>query len=92
MGKEVVLFSSEETKDRGGVVEFLRMLADKIDQGQVTLRQGEEDVQLIIPPTLVLEVKVEEEAKKQGRTQRSLEVELEWYEGEDVEDRGVSLA
>ena len=82
MGKEIVLFESEEKQSRQNVVAFLRELADKVEQSRVVLQKGSESLTLEIPANLTLEIKAEEEDKK-GRTQRSLEVELEWYEGEE---------
>jgi amphi-Trp domain-containing protein len=82
MGKEVVLFQSEEKKSLADVAAFLHQLADKIAQGQVILLQGEEEVALDLPNNVVLELKAEEEAKK-NKTQRSLEVEIEWIVGDD---------
>lgn len=84
MGKEVVLFQSEEKQSRQNVAAFLRQLADKVEPGQVVLQKGAESLTLNLPATVTLEVKAEEEDKK-GRTQRSLEVEIEWYEGEEEE-------
>jgi amphi-Trp domain-containing protein len=89
MGREKVLFSSEERSSAQDVASFLRQLADKIEQNEIILKQGSEEVRLAIPNNLVLELKAEEEVKG-DRTQRSLEVELEWYEGEDA-DRSVRL-
>lgn len=82
MGREIVLFESEEKQSRQNVVAFLRELADKVEQSRVVLQKGGESLTLEIPANLTLEIKAEEEDKK-GRTQRSLEVELEWYEGEE---------
>ncbi len=82
MGKETVLFASEERQSLRNVAEFLRQLADKLDGNQVVLRQGQQQITVDIPDNVVLELKVEEEQKKQ-RTQRSLEVEIEWYEGDE---------
>lgn len=81
MGRETVLFESEERKGLAEVAEFIRQLADRLDQNEVVLRRGSEEITLNLPRNVVLELKVEEEDKK-GRTQRSLEVEIEWYEGE----------
>ena len=44
MGKETRLFKSEERRTRSEVSAFLRQLADKLDQGQVILRQGKEEI------------------------------------------------
>jgi amphi-Trp domain-containing protein len=88
MGKEIVLMKSEEKLPRAQVAAFLRELADKVESGTVTLKQGGEELTLEMPATVELEIKAEEEAKK-TRTQRSLEVEIEWYLGE--QDSGISL-
>ena len=90
MGKEIVLFKSEERKDLAGVVVFLHQLADKLAGNQVVLRQGTEEIVVNIPNNVVLELKVEEEDKK-GKVKRTLEVEIEWLEG-DESGGAVTLA
>ena len=82
MGKEIVLFKSEERKDLASVVAFLHQLADKFAGNQVVLRQGTEEIVIDIPNNVVLELKVEEEDKK-GKAKRTLEVEIEWIEGDE---------
>lgn len=82
MAKEVVLFQSEEKQNLQSAADFLHQLADKLAQGQVVLRQGNQEVVLDIPHNIVLELKAEEEAKKR-KTQRSLEVEIEWIVGDE---------
>ena len=89
MGKEIVLFSSEEKRDRNSVADFLHQLADKVASGEVILRQGGEELALALPQNLVLEIKAEEEIKN-TKVQRSLDVEIEWFEG-DNSDATVSL-
>lgn len=89
MGKEVVLFSSEEKQNLQTVSNFLHQLADKVAGGQVILRQGDEELVLTLPQNVVLEIKAEEEAKK-TKIQRSLEVEIEWIVG-DQGNTGVTL-
>ena len=82
MGKEIVLFKSEERKDLASTVAFIRQLADKLATNQVVLRQGSEEIVIDIPDNVVLELKVEEEDKK-GKIKRTLEVEIEWIEGDE---------
>ena len=77
MAEEVVLFKSEEPKSLDDVAIFLRQLANRLDGNEVVLRRGEEEVRLAIPNRVVLELKAEEEGNK-----RSLEIEIEWTEGE----------
>jgi len=90
MGKEIVLFKSEERKDLASVVAFLHQLADKLAENQVILRQGSTEIVVDIPDNVVLELKVEEEDKK-GKIKRTLEVEIEWIEG-DESGGAVTLA
>jgi len=83
MGKETILFSSEERAEVQFVADFLRQLADKLTAGEVIFRQGDQELAVTIPRQLVLEIKVEDEAKR-NKTQRSIEVELEWNLGEET--------
>ncbi len=76
---EKILFKSEEQRSSQEVASVLRSFADKIEEGKVVLRKGEEETELHIPSNLTIEIKVEEEIK--GRTKKSLEIELEWIEG-----------
>ncbi len=89
MSKETILFSSEEPRSLQSVAEFLRQLADKLDQKEVTFKQGKQELNVRVPNNVVLEIKVEEEAKKR-KTQRSIEIEIEWNEGDEGVG-GVSL-
>ena len=91
MGRERILFKAEERKGLAEVAEFLRSLADRLEGGAVTLKGGSGDLEILLPGTVVLEVKVEAEEKR-GGIKRSLEVEIEWREGDDASSGGVSLA
>lgn len=83
MGKETRLFKSEERMSRPDVSAFLRQLADKLANGQVVLRQGQEELTLTPPQNLILEVQVEDEDKGAKGVQHSLEVEIKWFDGDD---------
>jgi amphi-Trp domain-containing protein len=82
---ENVILKSEEKKSRSEVVEFLKEIAQKIDSGTVTLIQGEESVELLIPHHLTLELKIEEKIKPNKPRKMQLEIELEWVEGDKEE-------
>ncbi len=88
MGKEITLFKSEDRKSRAEICDFLRHLADRIEAGTVTLRQGSEEIVLEMPEQLVLEVKAEDEQKSDKDVQHSLEVELKWWDGIEAEGGG----
>lgn len=84
MGRETILFKSEEKKSASEAAAIIRQLADRVEQGALTLGQNENRITLDIPQNLVLEIKVEEEEKT--KIKRSLEIELEWVVG--AEDQG----
>lgn len=82
MGNETRLFKSEERMSRGDASSFLHQLADKLAEGRVVLRQGQEETELHVPDRLILEVQVEDEDKKTKGVQHSLEVEIKWFDTE----------
>ncbi len=90
MGREVKRFKSEERKRKDEVSAFLRQLADKLDEGRVTLRSGGEEIVLELPERITLELQVEDEDKGAQGIQHSLEVELKWFDHD--QDGAVELA
>lgn len=82
MGSETRLFTSEERMTREDASTFLHQLADKLAEGRVLLRQGQEETELHVPDRLILEVQVEDEDKKTKGVQHSLEVEIKWFDTE----------
>ncbi|MCI5131060.1 MAG: amphi-Trp domain-containing protein [Candidatus Electrothrix sp. EH2] len=80
MGRETVLFKTEEKMSRKEAAELLRALAEKIENGKVILQQGTEEVKLKIPDRVELEVKAEKEVGRK-RSKKKLELEIEWLVG-----------
>lgn len=87
MGKETVLFKTEEKMSRSDAAGLLRQIAKKIDSGKVVLQQGNKNVKLKIPGRVELEIKAEQEVGKR-RTKKKIEFELEWLVGADT-DKGT---
>jgi amphi-Trp domain-containing protein len=86
MQKEIRLFKSEERKTRAEVAAFLRQVSDKLESGQVNLRQGAQELTLDIPTNLILEIQVEDEDKRTKGIQHSLEIEIKWFDGDEGEE------
>lgn len=85
---EEVLFENESRQSRADVATYLRALADKLDTGDaVTLRAGAEKLTLDVPPSVDFEVKAERETGS-GADELSIEVELEWNEGDESPAEG----
>lgn len=91
MGKETILFKSEEKREAREVATFLRQLADRVEKQEVVLRKGDEEVTLQLPAVVTLEVKAEEERSKKGEIKYSLEVELEWKPGDEKKQEKLEL-
>lgn len=91
MGRETILFKSEEKKTQAEAATVLRTIADKVESGTITLTNQGSEVTLDIPEQVTLEIKAEEE---EGQSiKRSLEIEIEWAEGEQAGPAGgVSIS
>ena len=89
MGRETVVFKSEEKKTSNDIANTLRQIADKIEEGTMILKQGSEEITLEFPKNMVLELKIEEEQGK--RLKKSFEIELEWIIGEEQSNGATIL-
>lgn len=88
MGRETVLFKTEEKMPRGSAAELLRQVADKLDSGKVILQQGQQKkVSLKVPARVEVEIKAEKEVGRR-KTKKKLEFEIEWLVG-DQKDKGA---
>lgn len=74
-----ILFKNQEYKTNKETADVLRQMADKIEEGKVMLKKGNDEIAIDIPNNVELEIKVDE--KHKGEVKRSLEIELEWKEG-----------
>lgn len=74
---EEVLFESESVQARHEIAAYLQELAEKLeDGGSVSLRSGDQSIDVDVPGEATFEIKVEDEDGE-----RSLEVEIEWHDG-----------
>ncbi len=83
MAEKKILFKSEEPRSLEEVANFLKELAERLQGGRVVLRRGGEEITLVMPQNVILEIKAEEKIKA-GKTKHSLEIEIEWKEGEEA--------
>lgn len=86
MGRETTLFKSKEMMSTKQIAELMRLLADKIEEGKVTLSRGGEDVKLKVPDRVEVQVKAEKEEGKK-KTEKKLEVEIQWLVGDSAKRR-----
>jgi amphi-Trp domain-containing protein len=82
MKKKTKLLKSNERKSVTEVSDFLHLIAEKINSGQVVLRQGKEEAVLELPEMLTLKVQVKgKETKKKGM-QHALTIGIRWFDNE----------
>jgi len=80
MGKEQILFKSEEKMSSREAADLLREIADKIEKGKVSLAQCNKQTSLKIPQRVEVELKAERETGRK-KTTKKLEIEIEWIVG-----------
>jgi len=80
MGREQILFKSEEKMSSADAAHMLRTIADKVEKGKVVLTQGAKKTALKIPANVEVELKAEKETGRRKTTQK-LEIEIEWVVG-----------
>ncbi len=90
MGRETVLFKTEEKMGRREAAALLRQIAEKIDSGKVVLQQGDKRVKLKIPARVEVEIKAEKEVGKR-KSKKKIEVEIEWLVGAAADKGTFSL-
>lgn len=81
---EETLFVDERRQTRDEIASYLRTVADKLEAGgAITLSAGEQSVTVEPPDRPTFEVKVERETTRGAEAgELSIELELEWDEGE----------
>jgi amphi-Trp domain-containing protein len=82
---EETLFKNESKQHRADVAAYLRSVADKLEgDGELTLTAGTQSLDISVPARLEFEVKAERETSGTADTgEVSLELELEWSEGDE---------
>ena len=82
MEREVVLLNNEEEKQKNEIVGILRQIADKIEYGNLTMKQGTGSFVVDFPEDMTLEIKAVEEQKQRVKFSFQLEFFVA-YHGQD---------
>ena len=85
MVKKTKLFKGKERKSRIEVSEFLAQLSEKVADGQIILRQVQDDLVLDLPHSLGMKVKVSRKNKPAKGTRHKMTLKLTWSEGDREE-------
>ena len=82
MGREVVLLKNKENKQKKVIAGILRQIADKIEHGNLTVRQGTGTFVVDFLEDVTLEIKAVEEQKQKVKFSFQLEFFVS-YHGQD---------
>lgn len=85
MAKKNVLIKSKERRNTQDIAAFLRQLADRLEQNEITLQRGSEEISMEVPSRVSFKLKVKEKTKKR-RTKHGLKVTLKWQDGDKTDD------
>ena len=85
MVKNAKLFKGKERKSRAEVSEFLSQLSEKVANGQVILRQVNDDLVLDLPHSIGMKVKATQKDKRTKGIRHKLTLTLTWSEGDHEE-------
>ena len=85
MAKKNTLLKSKERRSVQDVAAFLRQLADRLDQNEITLQRGADEIHIDVPHHVTFKVKAKEKIKKRS-TKRQLKLTLKWKEGDRAEN------
>lgn len=82
MGREVVVLKRKANKQKKDIAGILRQIADKIEHGNLTIKQGTGTFVVDFVEDMTLEIKVEEEKKHKVKCSFNLEFFVA-YHGQD---------
>lgn len=85
MAKKHTLLKSKEQRSVQDVAVFLRQLADRLEQNEITLQRGDDEIHLDMPDHVTFKVNAKEKIKKRS-TKRQLKLTLKWKEGDRAEN------
>jgi amphi-Trp domain-containing protein len=81
MARKRTLIRSKERRSTQEIAAFLRQLADRLEENEITLQRGDEEIRLEVPDRVTLKLRVKEKAKRRG-TKHQLKLALRWTNGE----------
>jgi len=81
MAKKNILIKSKERRSVQDIAAFLRQLADRLEQNEIALQHGDEEISVEVPNRVTFKLKVKEKIKKR-KTKHQLKMTLKWKDGD----------
>ncbi len=90
MAQKNILYRSSESMNRASFADFLRKVADRVENGQVSFQTEQGSVEIDVPEDIVVDVKLTEKDKSGGK-KIDFEIEADWMKG-GRRSEGIKLA
>lgn len=84
MAKKKTLLKSKEQKSRTELVQFLRQLADKVEQKEFTIRVDNEETKVQLPDRVQFSLGVRKKPKRIG-TKYTVKMGINWHDSDFLE-------
>ena len=81
------LISDKGNKSSKEISDFLRSVADKVDEGALTLSRGRETLELEFPKQMGFRFKVKDDISRSG-TQRKVQIGFRWRKDQKSDKPG----
>ncbi|MGD2178319.1 MAG: amphi-Trp domain-containing protein [Anaerolineae bacterium] len=85
MAKKNILIKSKERRKTQDIAAFLRQLADRLEENEITLQRGAEEISIEVPNRVTFKLNVKEKTKKR-RTKHRLKMTLNWQDDDKTGD------
>ena len=85
MAKKDILITTKERRSVGDVAVFLRQLADRLEQNEISLQRGDDEISIELPNRITFKVKAKKKDKKR-KTKHQFKITLKWKEGDKKEN------
>ena len=85
------IFEFQQTFSRSSVAQYLREIADNLEEGSIEFEAGGESTTVSVPGQVEFEVEVERDTHPDGSAEMELEFELEWHERPENENDTLSI-
>jgi amphi-Trp domain-containing protein len=85
MAKKNTLIKTKERRSVQDVAAFLRQLADRLEQNEIALQRGEEEISIEVPNRVTFKLKAKEKVKKRKK-KHQLKMTLKWEDGDKAEN------
>ena len=80
MKRKTIRLKSKDRRTRASIATFLQELGKRLEEGEVKLHQGAEEISIEVPDEVLFFMKATDKTLKRGN-KHTLSVRLTWFDG-----------